>query len=137
MPQRHLRGFTVGAMSVLIAGGLALGAAQAADPAPLLRDASPTQTHDLAGGVSLAREMRAQPATAGQDMRGVTPDRLATPPIPPSDADRKAGGASRVSGKAGGTLVPIGTLNIVRGEQPRPQADDSLAHLPPRDTSGR
>ncbi|HEX2889328.1 hypothetical protein [Vineibacter terrae] len=136
MPQRHLRGFTVAAVSVLIAGGLAMGAAQAADPAPLLRDANPAQTHDLAGGVSLAREMRAQPAPAGQDMRGVTPDRLATQPIQPSVTDRKAGAASRISGKAGGTLVPIGTLNIVRGEQPRLQVDDSIAHLPPRDTPG-
>jgi hypothetical protein len=63
-------------------------------------------------------------------MKGVPADIGAAPLIPPAERDRKRGAASRTSGKEGGALTPIGTLNIVRGEQPRQHITDSLAARP-------
>jgi len=124
MSHRHLRLFAIGATAILMAG-----AAQAADPIPRIRDANPTQTRDLGGSVSTARASRAIAVPASQEMKGVPPQ--ATPLIPPSESDRKGGAASRTSGREGGTLTPIGTLNIVRGEQQSGQdIGDSLAARP-------
>lgn len=130
MSHIHLRslGYVVGV--ALFGGGLAAGATQAADPTPRIHDANPAQTHDLSGSVSKAREMRAMPAAPGADMRGVAPDSRAMPMLQPTDSESKAGRAHRTSDKAGGMTVPIGTLNIVRGEQRRVHRSVSLAEQP-------
>jgi len=133
MPRRHMRFFAV-AIATMIAGST-LGIAQAADP-ERIPDANPAVTHDLSGHVTKARDMRALPAAPGQELRGVAPDSQATP-IHPSDTDRKAGGAFRTPGKAGGTITPIGTLNIVRGEQLRAPVVNTIAELPSQRTDNR
>jgi len=130
MPQRHMRFFAL-AVATMIAGS---GIAQAADPVRI-PEANPAVTRDLSGNVTQARDMRALPATPGQEFKGVAPDSQATP-IHPSDIDRKAGGAFRTPGKAGGTLTPIGTLNIVRGEQPRAPIANTIAERPSQRTDG-
>lgn len=130
MPQRHMRFFAL-AVATMIAGS---GIAQAADPVRI-PDANPAVTHDLSGNVTQARDMRALPITPGQELKGVAPDSRVTP-IHPSDADRKAGGAFRTPEKSGGTLTPIGTLNIVRGEQPRAPVVNTIAERPSQRTDG-
>ena len=133
MPHRHLRFLTLAATAVLMAGGFA-SVSQAADPIKRIPEANPTLTRDLDGTVSAARPGRAIAAPVGQEMKGVPIDSRATPLIPPTEQDRKRGAASRAPGKEGGMLEPIGTLNIVRGEQPRQHISDSVAHRPPVET---
>jgi hypothetical protein len=130
MPHAHLRSFACIAAAALLGGGLFAGAAQAADPPARIRDANPAQTHDLNGSASRARAMRPTPAAPDADMKGVTPASPATPSIPPTDADRKAGGAHRAPEKEGGLTTPIGTITIVHGEQPRARQSISIADQP-------
>ena len=129
MSHRHLRSLAFAATAVLMAGGFA-GVTQAADPLPRIRDANPTQTRDLNGTASTERASGAIAVPASQEMKGVPAGSGAAPLVPPAEHDRKGGAASRTSGKEGGTLTPIGTLNIVRGEQPRQHITDSLAERP-------
>lgn len=127
---RHMRMFALAAAMVI--GG---AAAQAADPTRI-PDANPALMRDLNGDVTPVRDMRPAPATPGREMKGVVPDSKMMP-IHPSDADRKAGGAFRTSGKAGGSMTPIGTLNIVRGEQARePVVSPPVAERPGQRTDG-
>lgn len=128
MFSRHQR-FLVLATTGLVAGALAVGVAQAADPTPHLRDASPTRMHDLSGNVSKARAMQSEKAMPGIDMKGISSETGPVPTVQPTDQDRKAGGAFRTSGSDGGLVTPIGTLNVVRSEIPSIPGD-SLAELP-------
>ncbi|HKU97043.1 MAG TPA: hypothetical protein VJR58_17290 [Vineibacter sp.] len=130
---RHMR-FLAFAVATVIAGST-LGSAQAADPVRI-PDANPAVTRDLSGHVTKAQDMRALPAAPGQELKGVAPDSRVMP-IHPSDADRKAGGAFRTPEKAGGTVTPIGTLNIVRGEQLRAPVVNTIAERPSQRTDGR
>jgi hypothetical protein len=132
MPHRHLRFLTIAAATALMAGSFA-GVTQAADPIKRIPDASPTQMRDLNGTPSATTPSRPVAVPPGQEMKGVPTETRATPLIPPSEADRKRGAASRTSGKEGGSLVPIGTLNVVHGEQPRQYFSDSVAQRPPVD----
>lgn len=113
--------------SALVAGVLAIGTAQAADPTRI-RDASPTRTHDLSGNVSKARAMQSEKAAPGTDMKGIGSE--TAPAVHPTEQDRKAGGAFRTSGSDSGLSTPIGTTNIVRSEIPTVPGD-SVAQLPP------
>jgi hypothetical protein len=124
------------ASTALVAGVLGLGSAQAADPA-LLRDASPTATHDLAGTASGVRAMQSEQAAPGIDMKGIASGSLAGPTIQPSEQDLNAGGAWRTSEADSSLSTPIGTLNVVRSETPsigselRSLPPESIAALPP------
>jgi hypothetical protein len=133
MPHPHLRSIALAATAVLMTGSFTVGAALAADPTPRLREANPALTRDLSGRIAKAEPTRALPAAPGQEMKGIGQDNPAAQPmlIHPTDAERKAGGALRTSGQAGGMLTPIGTLNIVRGEQPNTTLADTVAALPP------
>jgi hypothetical protein len=133
MPHRHLRFLTLAATAVLMAGGFA-GVTKGADPIKRIPEANPTQTRDLNGTISPAQPGRAVAVPVGQEMKGVPIDSRARPLIPPTEQDRRRGAASRAPGKEGGTRVPIGTLNIVRGEQPRQHISDSVAQRPPVET---
>ena len=130
---RHMRMF-VFAVAMAVTGAT-LGVAQAADP-ERIPDADPALMRTLSGDTTKVRDLRPLPATPGQDMKGVVPDSRSML-VRPSDADRRGGGALRVPEKAGGSVTPIGTLNIVRGEQLRDPMGSPIAERPGQRTDGQ